>query len=101
MDSSTLTSVTDVLSALRDVAVIGGVLSLVWKARGMWEDGRQFIKSIKVFMETMSASTQTILNNHLFHIEQSGEQIKKDLKEQTQLLKDIKNDAKQTQGGHD
>ena len=65
-----------VSSALRDFAVVGFLVSIAWKSRGWFEAGKKFFERLMVFMDTVEDDSafiregmQTLLHNHLTHIE--------------------------------
>lgn len=75
MDPSALT-VGQVLSDLRDISLILGMLALVWKARGAFDAVCNFTKritehmdSMDLFAKDMKQALSSIVNNHLRHIE--------------------------------
>jgi hypothetical protein len=58
-----------VSSALRDFTVVGFLLASAWKLRGAYELGKQFFERLTTHMDVMEESMQTLLTNHLHHIE--------------------------------
>lgn len=65
-----------VSSALRDFTIVGVLVTLAWKARGVFEAGKNFFERLMTFMNTVEADSafiregmQTLLSNHLTHIE--------------------------------
>ena len=61
--------VTEVLSWLREVAVIGGIITFGWKARGMYQTVDDFAESITKHMQRMERFAVRMETNHLRHIE--------------------------------
>lgn len=65
-----------VSSALRDFTVVGVLLTIAWKTRGVYEQVKNFFERLTTFMDTMeeqstfiSEGMRTLLSNHLTHIE--------------------------------
>jgi hypothetical protein len=58
-----------VSSALRDFTVVGALLTLVWKTRGIYESAKSFFERLTTHMDTMESGMDRLLSNHLFHIE--------------------------------
>ena len=74
-DPSTLT-LGQVSSAIRDFTIVGILAGGAWKARGVFEGGKNFVKRLLTFMDTLEKDSayiregmQTLLTNHLTHIE--------------------------------
>ena len=67
-DPSSLT-LGQISSALRDFTVIGILVTITWKFKGFYEDGRHFINRLGNHMTTMEAGMDKLLNNHLAHME--------------------------------
>src|ERR1700678_1728105 len=61
--------VTEVLSWLREVAIIGGIVTFGWKARGMYQTVDEFACSITNHMKRMERFAVRMETNHLRHIE--------------------------------
>jgi hypothetical protein len=68
MDPSALT-LGQVSSALRDFTVVGVLLTTAWKSRGMYDAAKNFFQRLTTHMDKMESGMQTLLNNHLTHIE--------------------------------
>lgn len=75
-DPSTVT-LGQLSSTLRDFTIVGILAGGAWKARGVFESGKNFFNRLIKFMDTMEADSiaikegvQLILSNHLTHIEQ-------------------------------
>ena len=65
-----------VSSALRDFTVVGVLLTVAWKTRGFYETVKNFFERLTTFMDVMENDSafikegmQTLLTNHLTHIE--------------------------------
>lgn len=58
-----------VSSSVRDFAIVGTLITISWKARGAYEAVTQFFSRTMRHMDTMEAGMQTLLTNHLAHIE--------------------------------
>jgi len=69
-DPSTLT-LGQVSSALRDFTVVGVLITISWKSRGVYEAAKNFFERLTTHMEIMESGMKTLLNNHLVHIESS------------------------------
>lgn len=57
-------------SSLRDFAVVGFLVGFAWKARGAFEDGKKFFERLTTHMDVMEDGMNTLLTNHLTHIEE-------------------------------
>jgi hypothetical protein len=64
-----------VSSVLRDFTVVGVLLTLSWKSRGVYEAAKNFFKRLTTHMELMERGMNTLLTNHLAHIETSLKQM--------------------------
>lgn len=53
----------------RDLTIAGTVLTLGWKSRGVWEKCQSFLDRIETFMGRMEQGMETLLTNHMEHIE--------------------------------
>ena len=92
MDSqSTAQVLTEFFGYARDLSVVGVIILGAWKARGIWDSAERFILGINLFMKSMAEHADTLVNNHLKHLQDSANQIQKDIGEQTEILIDIKN----------
>jgi hypothetical protein len=65
-----------VSSTLRDFAVVGFLVGVAWRARGGFELVKKFFERLTTFMDTVEQDSafiregmQTLLHNHLTHIE--------------------------------
>jgi hypothetical protein len=58
-----------VSSTLRDLTLVGFLLALAWKSRGIYEHGVRFFERWTTHMNFMEESMKALLTNHLFHIE--------------------------------
>ena len=58
-----------VSSALRDFTVVGVLLTAAWKSRGVYETAKNFFARLTTHMNVMEKGMNTLLTNHLFHIE--------------------------------
>jgi len=63
-------------SAIRDFAIVGFLVGGAWKARGVFEAGKEFFERLTTFMDTVEEDSayirqgmHTLLSNHLTHIE--------------------------------
>lgn len=68
-DPATLT-LGQVSSALRDFTIVGVLLTGAWKARGLYERGKNFFQRLTTHMDVMESGMSTLLTNHLPHMEQ-------------------------------
>jgi hypothetical protein len=68
MDPAALT-LGQISSALRDFTVVGVLLTVAWKSRGMYESAKNFFERLTKHMDKMESGMETLLTNHLFHIE--------------------------------
>jgi hypothetical protein len=68
VDVSALT-IGQISSSLRDFAFVGGVITVVWKGRGVYETVKGFFQRTVEHMDKMEEGMQSLLSNHLFHIE--------------------------------
>jgi hypothetical protein len=71
-DPSGLT-IGQVSSTVRDfsivIAIFTGGLTIAWKGRGWFELAKGFFERCTRHMDTMERGMQTLLSNHLYHIE--------------------------------
>jgi hypothetical protein len=58
-----------VSSALRDFTIVGVLVSVAWKSRGLYESGKDFFERWTNHMDAMEEGMNTLLTNHLTHIE--------------------------------
>lgn len=58
-----------VSGTLRDFAVVGFLIGISWKSRGMYEAAKDFFERLTKHMELMESGMKTLLTNHLAHIE--------------------------------
>lgn len=58
-----------VSSALRDFAIVGVLVGGAWKARGIFEGGKNFFQRLTTHMDVMEKGMSTLLTNHLPHME--------------------------------
>lgn len=58
-----------VSSVLRDFSIVGVLVVGVWKARGVYETIANFFERMTRHMDVMETGMQTLLINHLAHIE--------------------------------
>jgi hypothetical protein len=58
-------------SSVRDFAIVGTLLTVTWKARGAYEAITQFFTRTMKHMDVMESGMQTLLTNHLAHIEEA------------------------------
>src|SRR6267142_6209106 len=66
----------------RDAAIAGAVLKLGWSARGVLELVKNFLSQVVKFMasvelklDTLNTNVNTVMNNHLYHIDEKLEHI--------------------------
>lgn len=62
-------TVGEAISSIRDITLVAGVLILGWKARSWVQPVIDFFDNANKFMVDMRHDMQTLLNNHLSHIE--------------------------------
>ena len=89
--SPTAQVLTEVFGYARDLSVIGFVILIAWKARGPWDSVINFIDRVTEFMDIMKDHADTLVTNHLKHLQESADRIEKKLADQTELLTEIKN----------
>jgi hypothetical protein len=58
-------------SSVRDFAIVGSLIAASWKARGVYEAITHFFNRTVKHMDVMEAGMQTLLTNHLAHIEEA------------------------------
>lgn len=73
-----VTQLTFIFGLLREISIIGVIIGTAWKARGIWDDAKQFFNRFSTHMTTMeefATNSQHTLDslaaNHLAHIETS------------------------------
>lgn len=64
-----------VSSSLRDFAIVGVLITTSWKARGAYEAVTQFFTRTIKHMDVMESGMNTLLTNHLAHIEVAVEKM--------------------------
>lgn len=64
-------------SFVRDFAIVGTLLTVTWKARGVYETVTQFFTRTMKHMDVVEAGISTLLTNHLAHIEEQLTQMSK------------------------
>ena len=64
-----------VSGALRDFTVVGLLLTVSWKSRGVYETAKNFFVRLTSHMDVMEEGMNTLLTNHLTHIEASVEKM--------------------------
>lgn len=63
-------SIGEVISSVRDLSIFGVVITVVWKARGVYETVQNFFTRVIKHMDTMENFAHVAVKNHLQHIEQ-------------------------------
>lgn len=58
-----------VSSTLRDLSIVGILVGASWRLRGVYEKVSQFFERMTTHMDVMEAGMDTLLTNHLTHIE--------------------------------
>src|SRR5271156_4200647 len=58
-----------VSSVLRDFTVVGVLLTVAWKTRGIYEAAKNFLNRLTTHMDIVEDGLDTLLTNHLLHIE--------------------------------
>lgn len=87
MDANqTADTIKTLLGYTRDLSIIGTLFLLAWKARGIWDAVSQFITKIQHFMDNMTEHADNLVNNHLKHLQESGNRIEETLQDQNKLL---------------
>lgn len=64
-----------VSSTLRDFTIVGVLLTGAWQARGVYEAMKGFFRRLTTHMDVMEKGMNTLLTNHLAHIEASLKQM--------------------------
>lgn len=67
-DPATVTFGT-VSSFVRDFSIVGTLIVIVWKARGVYESITKFFERTTTHMDVMERDMQALLTNHLPHLE--------------------------------
>lgn len=67
-DPSALT-LGQVSSTVRDFSIVGTLVVVVWKTRGVYEAASNFFVRTMKHMDTMETFATTVVDNHLKHIE--------------------------------
>jgi hypothetical protein len=62
-------------SAARDISIVGALVGASWKLRGVYETITKFFERTMKHMDTMESGMNTLLTNHLAHIEASVEKM--------------------------
>jgi len=63
-------TLTAILGWAREISIIGVLLGAAWKARGVWDDAKQFLDRIEIHMTKMENFAEAVVNNHLVHMEE-------------------------------
>ena len=94
--SPTAQFLTTVFGYARDLSVIGFLILISWKGRGMYDEAlgffteiRSFMADSKLFMIDVKKNADVVVNNHLRHLEESGTRIENTLGVQNALLTTI------------
>jgi hypothetical protein len=56
-------------STARDLSIVGTLIVIAWKARGVYEAAANFFKRTSNHMDAMEIFAKTVVDNHLRHIE--------------------------------
>ena len=90
---STAQVLTTVFGYARDLSLIGFLLFVSWKSRGIYDEAlcffteiRNFMADMRVFMVGINKNADVVVNNHLKHLEESGTRIENTLSLQNALL---------------
>lgn len=59
----------EAISSIRDITLVFGVLVIGWKARSWVQPAIDFFNNANTFMFDVRRDMQTLLTNHLSHIE--------------------------------
>src|SRR5579859_2496775 len=62
-------------SSARDLAIVGVLITSTWKARGVYGSVTEFFQRTMKHMDVMEAGMNTLLTNHLAHIEENLKQM--------------------------
>ncbi len=65
------------LGYCRDLSIAGAVVTLGWKARGIWQHGQDFVERVRLHMDRVELTMDTLVANHLEHISKSLQQLVK------------------------
>jgi len=57
-------------AAARDISIVGVLIGVSWKLRGVYESASNFFKRFVEHMEKMESGMNTLLTNHLAHMEE-------------------------------
>lgn len=66
----TASNLTQILGWIREISIIGVIIGGAWRARGVWDDAKQFFKRIVRHMDAMEKFATEVVENHLKHIEE-------------------------------
>jgi len=56
-------------AAARDISIVGALIGASWKLRGIYETASKFFERFVKHMDTMESGMNTLLTNHLAHME--------------------------------
>ena len=59
-----------VSGTLRDLTVVGTLLMIAWKSRGLYDSAKAFFIRLTTHMDVMEKGMEVLLTNHMTHIEQ-------------------------------
>jgi hypothetical protein len=99
--STTATTLTEILGWAREVSIIGFIVGVAWKCRGMWDDAQQFLERIGTHMTKMENFAETVVDNHLAHIEKSLEKLARAKNETVVTVEDGQPKVTVKHGTHD
>ena len=57
-------------SSLKDFSIVGFLIGVAWKARGFYELASGFFNRITKHMDAMEHGMNTLLTNHITHMEE-------------------------------
>jgi hypothetical protein len=82
------------LACIRDLAVVALVGFIAFQIRAvspLFTSVQQFMGEVRAFMLNVTGNLNLVVNNHLKHLQDSGERIETSLQKQNELLTAISN----------
>lgn len=83
-----------VSAVVRDLSIVGILVGASWKLRGAYEAVVKFVERTETHMDVMEAGMDTLLTNHLTHIEkQINKMAERHVRASDMEMSDEANDA--------
>lgn len=70
-----------IIDCVWKLAVIAGITTVAWRARGIWDDAKDFLTRVEEHMNSMEKFAQTVMSNHMYHMQEYLRQLAEDKKD--------------------